>query len=103
MPSIRVDQVVAGSTVDIVAEFTDEDNNLTEIDGVGEVTIIGPDGVKRENKVDMTKEETGKWVYFYTVPESGPEGMWKAIGQGDVDTGSNTRVERDRVFFQVVL
>ncbi len=102
MPSIRVDQVVEGSAVDIVVEFEDADGNLVGIDGPATVDIHDASGTEVVSGGTMSQELQGRWVYYHQTSEGDPLGMWKVIGEADVDTSGGTRTERAKVYFELV-
>lgn len=100
MPHIIKQTVEGGGTADIVAEIIDDSGGLVAVDGKPTVTITDSTGTVDVSSASMTKEVTGRWVYFYSVPET-PRGTYKAVVSIDVDTSGTTRTEKQRVTFEV--
>lgn len=94
-------EVIVGSTADIVTEFRDTDNALTAIDGTPTITIKDGEGTEQVTDANLSKETTGRWVYYYDT--SGTVlGTHKAIVTADVDTSGSTRTEKKALRFEVV-
>lgn len=100
MPHIIKQTVQGGGTADIVVEIIDDSGTLSTVDGTPTVTINDSTGTTDVSSADMTKEVVGRWVYFYSVPDT-PRGTYEAIVSVDVDTTSSTRPEKQRVTFEV--
>jgi len=63
------------------ARFYDFTDILTDPDIVV-ISIINPSGTILINQEDMTSDETGIYIYNYSIPDDAPIGLWKVIVKG---------------------
>lgn len=65
------------------------------------ITITDSAGTEKVSAAAMTKTSTGKYVYYYTIPTTGPTGWWSVKVNNQITSGAVVRSEVSHGGFSV--
>lgn len=73
--------------VNLTVQFKDGNNSAIDTDSFPKISIIQPSGnvLLSPTSVGVTKVETGKYLYTFTVPYNGPLGVYNDIWSGYIN------------------
>ena len=78
------DEYYPGDSIRLTCTYRDDDGVATD-PTLPTVNVWDPEGTKVLDAVSPTKAETGVYYHHYRIPESGPEGVWRAEFAGAVN------------------
>jgi len=91
-------EYIRGETVEIYAEVTNQAGSYVDPSTSITVTITDPNDTDQVDTQAMTKSDTGKYVYRYTIDSDGTIGWWKAL----VIVTDGKKKKKSRTGFRVV-